>query len=29
MIVLYVVSIFVAWFFGKKRRTDEAVAAAE
>jgi len=29
MIVLYVVSIFVAWLFGKKRRSDEAVAAAE
>lgn len=29
MIVLYIVSIFVAWFFGKKRQTDAAVAAAE
>ncbi len=28
MIVLYVISIFVAWFFGKKRQTDEAVTAA-
>jgi sec-independent protein translocase protein TatC len=25
MMVLYVVSIFIAWFFGKKRRTDEMV----
>ena len=27
MMVLYVVSIFIAWFFGKKRRTDEEDAA--
>ena len=27
MIVLYVVSIFVAWFFGKKRRSDADVSA--
>lgn len=25
MMVLYIVSIFIAWFFGKKRRTDEMV----
>jgi sec-independent protein translocase protein TatC len=29
MIVLYIVSIFVAWFFGKKRQTDEALTAVE
>lgn len=23
MVVLYIVSIFIAWFFGKKRKTDE------
>jgi sec-independent protein translocase protein TatC len=23
MMVLYVVSIFIAWFFGKKRQTEE------
>ena len=27
MIVLYIVSIFVAWFFGKKRQTDAEVNA--
>lgn len=27
MMVLYVVSIFIAWFFNKKRRTDAEVAA--
>lgn len=26
MIVLYIVSIFIAWFFGKKRQTDAEVA---
>ena len=26
MIVLYIVSIFVAWFFGKKRQSDSEVA---
>jgi sec-independent protein translocase protein TatC len=29
MIVLYIVSIFVAWFFGKKRQSDAAYAASE
>ena len=29
MIVLYIVSIFVAWFFGKKRKTDEGLLAPE
>jgi len=28
MIVLYIVSIFVAWFFGKKRQTDAEDAAS-
>lgn len=28
MMALYVVSIFIAWFFGKKRRTDAEVKAA-
>jgi sec-independent protein translocase protein TatC len=27
MIALYIVSIFIAWFFGKKRQTDADVAA--
>jgi sec-independent protein translocase protein TatC len=27
MIALYIVSIFIAWFFGKKRQTDAEVAA--
>jgi len=27
MMVLYVVSIFIAWFFGRKRKTDAEVAA--
>jgi len=27
MIVLYVISIFVAWFFGKKRQSDSEIAA--
>lgn len=27
MIVLYIVSIFIAWFFGKKRQTDAEVTA--
>jgi sec-independent protein translocase protein TatC len=27
MIILYVFSIFIAWFFGKERRTDREVAA--
>jgi sec-independent protein translocase protein TatC len=25
MMALYIVSIFIAWFFGRKRRTDAAV----
>jgi sec-independent protein translocase protein TatC len=25
MILLYIVSIFIAWFFGKKRQTDAEV----
>jgi hypothetical protein len=25
MVVLYIVSILVAWFFGKKRQTDAEV----
>ena len=25
MIVLYIVSIFIAWFFGRKRKTDAEV----
>ncbi|MEO5860309.1 MAG: twin-arginine translocase subunit TatC [Pyrinomonadaceae bacterium] len=25
MVVLYIFSIFIAWFFGKKRRTEEAI----
>jgi sec-independent protein translocase protein TatC len=29
MVVLYIVSIFVAWFFGKKRQSDAALAASE
>ncbi|MEJ7623488.1 MAG: twin-arginine translocase subunit TatC [Pyrinomonadaceae bacterium] len=28
MMALYVVSIFIAWFFGKRRQTDEQAAAA-
>jgi len=27
MMVLYVVSIFIAWFFGRKRKTDAEVKA--
>jgi sec-independent protein translocase protein TatC len=26
MVVLYIVSIFIAWFFGKKRQTDAEAA---
>jgi len=28
MILLYIVSIFIAWFFGKKRQTDEEANAS-
>ena len=27
MVVLYGVSIFIAWLFGKKRRSDDEIAA--